>query len=589
MVNSDMKKIAIRESIKVAAMKKIANEEEQIAPFRAGGIKMSNDAMFQAALKRVLGGLYKNANFTNDIMPSPGVATDYQAIVFGTKVPRYYNDIETFRGREFIYGLKNFDLGEPLEFDDEDSKNKLGLEGVPDEVPLQSTCGWFKDETTDEYKLLVIVPAPRKVFNRVAKVPKMKPPQGPDKKDNPHFEIKTIVDSYTKYLYDYPIKFGQSLFEKTYIEYSFLFQDEFVMDKIKLNQSAGGAGFKRKIDGVSIKNIVESFEDPVLDGRGQPHPIWAAARPALISRTTRDAVDLNPPADDTTQSNMAWKQGILSARQVPVAKKKNTDLDFGVEAPKEDKPKGPGVDYMDVQPYKIYNRDDLETGTKALNGMQDLLDNNDFKVINSWTSSDYQPPEISWAAGDPRFPEKSALIKGIIRFPKNFSKTGMDHTGTAGGLYIDMSFDGMSNVENPFDAYIQTKDYLETVPKGRITGIEGSRGQEQSQFGQHKEAENSLYRQNKSLIDELNDKIDGLIETNIKYRNEVYSRDRPVYSPADGILKYLADLKLFAKKLSMQTPKGLTELNNLLERPGGAQKIRRSDVNLLRIIFDDKK
>jgi len=620
MARGSIKNLAIKEFIKNAAMKKLAQEEEQVSPFRVGGIRITDDSMFQASIKRVLGGIYKGTKFTSQIMPGAGEARNYQGIVFGAKTPQYYNDITQFNSKRFLYGLKEFDLGEPLEFDDDDSKRKLGLEGAPNTVPLQATCGWFKDDDGEGYKLLVIVPAPRTIFNRVVKVNNPGPPRGPavdrkspDTPDNPWFLMKTVVDRYTKYKYDYPIVFGQSLFIKTYLEYSFLYEDKFITGNINLTEGAGGGSFKRKIEGVSIKDIIESFQDPILNARtGQPDPMYADYRPALVSRNSRDAVDLNAPTDDPpTGQNNAWKTAILSRRAdaatTPPSREQGEPnpldeldvIDNGDDVPAPSAvPSGPGIAYADLQENKIYNRAEVEqTALTERNSMQSILDSNDSKRMNSWTSSEYKPPTVVWEAFNPRGNPASppvAEIRATAHFPKPFDRSGQADSGSGGSAFFDMHFSGFDKVEGGFEAYIQTKDYVQTVAGGRITGVEGSIGREQEQFGEHKRAQNSLYQKNRELIATLNNKIDFLIETNIKYRNNISATiaesSRPKLNQEDGILKYMVDLEGFVKSLVLQTPKDLTELNNLLERPkAGVKKIRSSDVNLLRIIFDEQR
>ena len=218
--------------------------------------------------------------------------------------------------------------------------------------------------------------------------------------------------------------------------------------------------------------------------------------------------------------------------------------------------------------------------------MQKLLDEDDSRTANSWTMNDYAAPAISWEAGDQRQPTKSAAFGVTFRFPKPFSMEGVADIGSAGGLQLDFEFDRMHNVENGYEGYLMIKDYVETVDSARITGIESVQGKEQREIGEHKRVENSLAKFNKKKIEDMNKEIDTLIETNLKYRNDNYSKNRPVLGD-NGILKYMADLELYIRRLKAQTPKTLTEVNNILEMPRGSAKLKRGDLNLLRIIFDE--
>ena len=301
---------------KVAMMKRLAIEEEQIAPFRAGNIKMTELLLFSSAVQRVLGGLNKNVTFTNTIMPTAASYTNYQGVLFSTRSPQFFSDISQFATKKFEYGLKDFDITEPFEFESEDHKRKLGLEDKPDEVPCRTTCGWFKDDKTKEWKLLVLLPSPKVIFNRVAKLPNPKydpkdPSQGP-----PYF-VKTIMDQYTKYSYDFPLKFAQTLFEMTYMEYGLFYLDKFVVDNLKLTKDAGGSGFKRHRSGVNIREVIEAYQEAPIGPDGKPDATYSAHRPALISRQNRDAVDLYTPKDEKpspTNINHMWKTLIFTRK-----------------------------------------------------------------------------------------------------------------------------------------------------------------------------------------------------------------------------------------------------------------------------------
>ena len=625
MARGSIKNLAIKDRIKSLAsnrLKMAAFEREQIGNFTVFDGKMDNQQMFSQAVEGIFGTAkatlkeppgYKSDS--GDIIPV-GNDNNYQVAIISTGAPVFSDDIGSYRDKKFKYGFKDRIIyqDDPLE---DKMKHALALDD--EDMTSRFSGGWFKDGEGDaaEYKLLIVLPNPKTVFNRVVKVLDPASPPAPAQK----YFLKTVMDRRTRYAYDYPLYFGIRAYNQVFLEYSLLFLDDLVLSHAELKSSAvvGTSSRKfgeRKDSNFSLEDIHRDFQ--TAGGK--------VDRLSMVARRVRNAVDLDfaPDEDNSTENgpNKNWAKTIRStfrSLKTPPREAIAPPEDEGMaflkkqikkpeDGPVEDK--SGAITYDGMTANRIYRISDLarsslmtapsgsvSTGLAAYGDFLDRFnsgDEDDYSAMNAWTSVNNPALAVSaqWTAGVQgpavvQTPDKGASITVTVDNFKRYEMDGTDEVLSTRGPSLNWELDRLQNLENGYDIAAAIANYNKSVNKGRIGNRPGGgAGRRQTNPFEQNTRDNSLDKINSENKKDLLKEIEAQIAINKKYKNTNYPQNIPAEENFNGMMGYIVALELYLGELKKQTPMKMDVLESILRSPDGDKKIRRGDINFLRLIFD---